>query len=166
MRILSIDPGSNYMGWAAYEVNKKLVLLAHGCEAFKGAYDGIKSVQIGHFISRLICTYAPTHLVVETYFVQGNSKGAGVVTEVRGIIRYIWGMYSGKDIDEMHPGTVKLHVTGNGRASKEDVKNSIIDMYKITGKMKVDESDACAIGHVWIHTHWKVLLNEMVDLMW
>jgi Holliday junction resolvasome RuvABC endonuclease subunit len=152
MRILSIDPGSNYMGWAVYEANEEVILLTHGCEVFKGTYDAIKSVAIGSFISRLICTYAPAHLVVETYFVQGNSKGAGVVTEVRGIIRYIWGMYSGKDIDEMHPGTVKLQCTGRGDCSKEELKSWVENYYNITIKVQ-DEGDAICIGYTFLKLH-------------
>lgn len=147
MKVVSIDPGTTYLGWAAFTDK---ALDAHGCEHFKGKFSGVKLASIGKFIVDLLDKYTPDYLVLEKYFTQGSAKGAGVVPELRGSIRYIWASRTGKELEEVHPSTVKLQVAGSGRASKEDVKSTIVSTYKIIVGKNLDETDAIAQGYTWI----------------
>ena len=147
MILLSIDPGTINMGWAVF---KSSILLAHGVHNYKGPYSGKKLSAIANSLCELFKTYTPDELVVENYFTQSNAKGAGVVSELRGLIRYMWAFYSdGKEMHEVHPGTVKKQCTGDGGCSKEQLKSWVEGYYNITIKVQ-DEGDSVAQGHTWL----------------
>jgi len=52
-------------------------------------------------------------------------------------------------MDEVHPLTMKKYITGNGKASKEDVIDAIKKKFKIKMELGSDEADAIGLG--WTH---------------
>lgn len=148
VRYLSIDPGSKNLGWAQM-IDDRILLT--GCLKLWGDDPrtrrtiyrfAMQQMEFG-VRSGIGLINPPHYLVLERYFPH-RKYGATIVPELRGILKLAADQLSVKIVD-VAPQTVKKHITGNGRASKDDVRNAVNRMYGLSLK-SADESDAIAIG--------------------
>jgi crossover junction endodeoxyribonuclease RuvC len=146
MIILGIDPGSiitgvgliefkgndfNLIDFDAFELNSKKPVV----ERLKVLYD-LCIVKIKKF--------KPEHLSIETAFYSKNIQSTLKLGQARGVA-IIAALNSGLEIFEYSPREIKRSITGNGAATKQDVKFYIRRMLKFNEEPKyIDSYDALA----------------------
>ncbi len=147
MRVIGIDPGSKVCGYGIVEQEgTELQFIESGVICPKALLSIHKRLYlISEGISLKIQQFAPTCMAIEKVFVAKNSKSALHLGQARGALLTIAGGLE-MEVHEYSSTTVKKTVTGNGRASKEEMQK-IVSM--IIGKKTFessDESDAIAIA--------------------
>lgn len=145
--ILSIDPGYDRCGVAVVETEPQPRLVYSTCiETNKKDVQEKRLFQIYESVQRIIDTYHPTHLALETLFFSVNKKTAIKVAEARGIIVLLAGIHN-LPLIELSPQAVKQSMTGVGNASKEQVERMVALTLCIDIAQKIDdEIDAIALG--------------------
>ena len=148
MIILGVDPGSYKTGYGIIETNgRSHQLIAQGVvkttrrlslpERLRQVHDGVVSV---------INEYSPDILAVEDVFHRVNTKTALVLGHVRGVI-LLAGASAGLTVHEFPPATVKVQVTGFGRAEKAQVALMVNRLLNLPGGPKAgDAADALAVA--------------------
>ena len=176
--ILGIDPGTNVMGYGAIKVTgNRAEMLTMGVIDMRKDHDPYARLgKIFTQISALIKELQPDEMAIEAPFfgknVQsmlklGRSQGVAIAAAVQ----------NGITVHEYAPLKIKMAITGQGQASKEQVA----DMLKRLLKLKDDEMphfmDATdALGVAYCHfmqagnpvndTHyngWKDFVNKNQD---
>lgn len=151
MRVLAIDPGYERLGIAILDKQKpgerKPILVFSTCFQTSAKDSHSKRLaQIHSEIQRILETYSPTHLGIETLFFSKNVKTAIKVAEARGIILALAEIYNLK-IVELSPQQIKIAVTGYGNSDKNSVIKMIPLLVEIKNSIKFDdEFDAIATG--------------------
>jgi crossover junction endodeoxyribonuclease RuvC len=110
-------------------------------------------------LETLLDKYHPEALSMEGVFFAKNAKSALVLGHIRGAI-LVACRRRGMSFNEYSPRAVKLAVTGDGGAAKEQVANMIFARLGIeAGKLPLDASDALAIA--WTHANPAPLLSNL-----
>jgi len=148
MRVLAIDPGFGRCGVAVIEEDAKGTRLIHSdcIETDPSQSFGGRLLLVGSEIERLIAEHRPDTIAMEELFFSTNRKTALRVAEVRGMIIYL-AERSEVPVREHNPLSVKVALTGYGKATKHDVMKMVDLIMKTTKKgMLDDEYDAIAVG--------------------
>lgn len=96
---------------------------------------------------------------MEGVFFAKNAKSALVLGHIRGAV-LVACRRRGMSFNEYSPRAVKLAVTGDGGAAKEQVANMIFARLGIeAGELPLDASDALAIA--WTHANPAPLLSNL-----
>ncbi|ANE41701.1 MAG: crossover junction endodeoxyribonuclease RuvC [Fervidobacterium pennivorans] len=148
MRILGIDPGYGIVGYGVVEkTGNRIVHVAHGAittgkeEHFEDRLDYIYSE-----ISKIISTYNPSLVAIESLYFYKNAKTAIYVGEARGVILLAI-KHSGIPFVEFTPHQVKQTVTGYGRAEKSQIQKVMKMLLKLYEVPKPDDAaDALAVA--------------------
>ena len=180
--ILGIDPGTNIMGYGVLRiVDSKPEMMTMGgidLSKFEDAY-----LKLGHIFERvtgIIDSFLPDELAIEAPFfgknVQsmlklGRAQGVAIAAAIRHSV----------PIHEYAPMKIKMALTGNGSASKEQVAGMLQRLLKIKeeemGKF-MDATDALAAAYCHYlqmgrpetgATHyrgWKDFVNKNQDKVW
>jgi crossover junction endodeoxyribonuclease RuvC len=153
MIILGVDPGSLRTGYGAIETDGRRHRLVE-----KGVllppprlplHERLRHVHVG--ISGLIVRLQPAALAVEDVFHAVNTRTALVLGHVRGVI-LLAGAEAGLPIHEFPPATVKVQVTGFGRAEKAQVALMVARLLDLPGEAEAgDASDALAVAVCQAH---------------
>jgi len=147
MRVLGIDPGFDRLGLAVLEgdPSRPTHVWSDCVSPPKGAMEErLSAVQSA--VEDAIRTYAPDVLALETLFFSTNKKTAMMVAEARGAVLSAAGEV-GITVREFSPGTVKLAVTGDGRADKSAIARMIPHLLTLPPKKRLDdELDAIAVA--------------------
>ena len=144
--ILGVDPGFGRCGFAVIEKQKTNLQL----ETFGTIQTSPKSnfpdrvAEIGTDFQSLLEKYRPEMVSIEALFFGQNVSTAIRVAEVRGVILYLSQIF-GAQICEPKPVELKLAFTGNGRASKSEIKKMAQIRFRLPESPKLDDS-ADAIG--------------------
>ncbi len=146
--ILGIDPGNVRAGYGIIQrEGGALVHVASGILEIGGAGEiGAQLCALERALKKIIKTYRPAAAGLERLFASHNAKTVMGVAEARGIIHKVI-FESGIPLKELAPQTIKLSVTGNGRADKRAVAKMVGLILKIkTEKLLDDTTDALAIA--------------------
>ena len=155
MVILGIDPGTATIGYGVIRVysrkSKKRTgrfkCLKFGCIRTNPDDDFPKRlIVLQQEIRKLVKSYRPRLVIIETLFFFQNKKTAIKVSEATGVIILT--------LERMHipmiecsPLQVKKFLTKNGRADKEEVRRMVKKVLKIKDPhMKDDAADALALA--------------------
>lgn len=149
MIILGIDPGLATTGYAVVKTqNKKDVfeVLDYGVISTKaGLKDSDRLLEIAEGIEKLIESYQPDKVAVESLFFCNNQKTAMKVGQARGVVMLICRRL-GLDFVEFTPRQVKQAVVGYGMADKKQVQYMVKNIYNLTEIPKPDDAaDALAL---------------------
>lgn len=148
-RILGIDPGFERLGIAILEKskNKREEVVFSTCfKTDKNLKFPDRLKLIGNEVKRVIKKYKPEVLAIETLFLTNNQKTVMNVAEARGVVIYE-AISMGLEIFEASPPQIKLAVSGDGRADKNQIIKMVKMLVKIdNSKMSDDELDAIAIA--------------------
>jgi crossover junction endodeoxyribonuclease RuvC len=155
MIILGVDPGSLRTGYGAIETDgrrhrlvEKGVLLSSGRLSLPAR---LRHIHAG--ISALIARLEPGAMAVEDVFHAANTRTALVLGHVRGVI-LLAGAQAGLSIHEFPPATVKVQVTGFGRAEKGQVALMVARLLGLPGRAEAgDAADALAVAVCQAHLH-------------
>jgi len=178
---MGIDPGTNIMGYGILKVvGGKAQMVTMGVIDLRKFADGY--LKLGHIFERvtgIIDAYLPDELAIEAPFfgknVQsmlklGRAQGVAIAAAIR----------HGVPIHEYAPMKIKMALTGNGAASKEQVAGMLQRLLKIDnsemGKF-MDATDALAaaychylqMGRPESEAHyrgWKDFVNKNQDKVW
>lgn len=148
-RILGIDPGYERLGIAILEKNNnsKEEVVFSMCFKTDPTLEFAERLKlIGNEVKKIIKKYKPEVLAIETLFLTNNERTVMKVSEARGVVLYEASNAHLK-IFEASPPQIKLAVTGDGRASKEQINKMVKMLVEIdNSKMSDDELDAIAIA--------------------
>ncbi len=180
--ILGIDPGTNLMGYGVLRVvDSKAQMITMGVIDLRKFEDGY--MKLGHIFERVtgvIDSFLPDELAIEAPFfgknVQsmlklGRAQGVAIAAAIR----------HGVPIHEYAPMKIKMALTGNGSASKEQVAGMLQRLLKIKEEdmgQFMDATDALAAAYCHFMqmgrpetgaTHykgWKDFVNKNHDKVW
>ena len=147
MRILAIDPGFDRLGIAVLEGDaSRPTLVWSDCVTPPKGNKEERLAAVTRAIEDALTKYHPDVFALETLFFSTNKKTALGVAEARGVALAAAGG-AGISVREFSPGTVKLAVTGNGRADKKAIARMIPLLVSLPEKKRLDdELDAIAVG--------------------
>lgn len=151
--IMGIDPGTNIMGYAFIGVNGNRVrLIAMGVIDLRKCKDTyMKLGEIFGRVQGLIASFLPDELAIEAPFfgknVQsmlklGRAQGVAIAAAISRCV----------PIHEYAPLKIKMAITGNGSASKEQVADMLRRMLNISSEEMPHFMDATdALGAAFCH---------------
>jgi crossover junction endodeoxyribonuclease RuvC len=150
LRLLGIDPGSRYTGFACIEsVEGSVDWQLKGAGVLKPNLSEEFSVRLGELLTgfqKLLKEFEPDQIILEKAFVHKNVSSALKLGEVRGAY-LASAMQDGRKVGQIAPKRVKKLITGSGNASKEFVATCVGRLLKqdFSGA-KNDVTDAIAIA--------------------
>ncbi len=129
-RLLGIDPGLNLAGYACVELVPGAIepkLIEAGVIRMKrGTSMPDRLVQLDEELASIIEELTPATLVVESLFSHKSYQQASLLMgHARGVI-LLAAARRGIATDELAPAEVKRAVTGNGRATKEQIQQAVM----------------------------------------
>ncbi len=149
--ILGIDPGTTIMGFGLIKViNKKMEFIQLN-ELLLGKYDNhyLKLQKIFERTIELIDTYHPDEIAIEAPFFGKNVQSMLKLGRAQGVAMAA-GLSRQIPITEYEPKKIKMAITGNGNASKEQVAKMLQQLLKLKELPKnLDSTDglAAAVCH-------------------
>ena len=151
--ILGIDPGTNIMGYGVIKVTgSKVEMLTMGVIDLRKFGDGY--LKLGHIYERvtgIIDGYLPDEMAIEAPFLQKNVQttlklGRAQGTAIAAAIQH------GVPVHEYAPMKIKMAITGNGAASKEQVAGMLQRILKFDTEALSKFMDATdALGAAYCH---------------
>lgn len=149
MRVLGIDPGFGTVGYGVVDRVSagKFKYVASGAIKTKpGLQFGARLSEIADDLRAVIKKYQPEHAAVEQLFFASNTTTAMKVAEARGVINLV--LYeAGLMTSEFTPLQIKMALTGDGSASKAQVKKMVQILLGVDGLKGPDDMiDALAVG--------------------
>lgn len=161
VRIMGIDPGTNYMGYGVIEIRggkpEALVMGEVDLHKIKDAHQKLR--YIFERVQNLTAEYRPTEVAFESPFFGENVQSMLKLGRAQGVaIAAVLSASEGATIAEYAPSRIKQAITGRGLASKEQVAvmiNSILGTdYK---PRKLDATDGMAVALC----HWYTTSNVL-----
>ena len=121
-KILGVDPGTNITGYGIIDCegsNGKLITAGiFDLRSFKDHQTKLKEIFLQ--LQEVIETYLPSQMAIEAPFYGKNVQSMLKLGRAQGVAMAA-AMTMGVDIYEYSPKKIKLAITGNGNASKEQV---------------------------------------------
>ena len=147
MLVLGVDPSSTSTGYGFVEYSKrKARYVACGCIRPKKEEFEDRLVYMFDEMTRLIREYAPDEGAIETTFFGKDATAAAKLGQARGVL-IIAMRKADLPIAHYSPTMVKRSVTGNGRATKQQVQFMVARTLGLEERPKpLDASDALAIA--------------------
>lgn len=151
--IMGIDPGTNIMGYAFIGVNgNRARLIAMGVIDLRKCNDTyMKLGEIFNRVQGLIASFLPDELAIEAPFFGKNVQSMLKLGRAQGVA--IAAAISRQvPIHEYAPLKIKMAITGNGGASKEQVADMLKRMLNISSTDMPQFMDATdALGAAFCH---------------
>lgn len=151
--IMGIDPGTNIMGYAFIGVNgNRARLIAMGVIDLRKCKDMyMKLGEIFNRVQGLINSFLPDELAIEAPFFGKNVQSMLKLGRAQGVA--IAAAISRQvPIHEYAPMKIKMSITGNGSASKEQVADMLRRMLNISSEEMPQFMDATdALGAAFCH---------------
>jgi crossover junction endodeoxyribonuclease RuvC len=151
--ILGIDPGTNLMGYGVIKVvGTKASMLAMGIIDLRKYGDSyLKLGRIFERVSGIIDSYCPDELAIEAPFFGKNVQTMLKLGRAQGVAMAA-AMSRQVPITEYAPTKIKMAITGNGSAGKEQVADMLRRMLNIDEKEMPRFMDATdALGAAYCH---------------
>ena len=149
--ILGIDPGTRIMGYGLLQVKgKEVKMLAMGViDMHKCADIYLKLGRIYERVINVINSFHPDELAIEAPFCGKNVQSMLKLGRAQGVV--IAAAISRQiPVHEHAPTTIKMTITGNGNASKEQVASVMKRMLRISQENMMpwmDATDALAAAY-------------------
>ena len=121
-RLLGVDPGTNIMGFAVIEIRQKEIYLVEMGVVQMGKFD-TQQQKLKHIFERLqaiIKRHKPREMAIEAPFFGKNVQSMLKLGRAQGVA-IAAAMTLNVEIYEYAPKKIKVAITGNGNASKEQV---------------------------------------------
>ena len=149
--ILGIDPGTNLMGYGVLRVcDRKAEMVAMGIIDLRKFSDHY--LKLGHIFERvsgIIEAYLPDEMAIEAPFFGQNVQSMMKLGRAQGVAMAA-AIHRQVPITEYAPMKIKMAITGQGAASKEQVADMLRRMLKLDAKEMgkyMDASDALAAAY-------------------
>jgi crossover junction endodeoxyribonuclease RuvC len=147
MYLLGIDPGTRNCGYSILEIkDKKISLKEAGLIKIKQKELQHQIVEMVEGFDLIFAKFDISEVVIEDMFFAYNPQSVIKLAQFRGAISLKILQEIG-NFHEYTPLQIKKAVTGNGKATKEQVAFMVKRLLGITKEIKpLDISDAIAIG--------------------
>ena len=149
-RILGIDPGSRITGFGVIDTARsKLAFVEAGCIRPRPA--GSLSDRLGQIWSGLrevLERTEPDEVAIEQVFVARSAASALKLGQARGAALVA---VHGRPVAEYAPRAIKLALTGNGGAEKEQVGFMVSRLLRLSATPSEDAADALAVAICHAH---------------
>ena len=157
LRIMGIDPGTNYMGYGVIEIRngkpEALVMGEIDMHKIKDAHQ--KLAYIFERVRSLAEAYRPTEVAFESPFFGENVQSMLKLGRAQGVaIAAVLSSTDSTPIAEYAPTRIKQAITGRGQATKQQVAtmiNSILGTDYAPRKLDATDGMAVALCH-WFTT--------------
>jgi crossover junction endodeoxyribonuclease RuvC len=146
MIVLGVDPGSHATGYGVIATGETVRMVAGGVvrppasaglpERLLAIYEALRDVLAMH---------EPTEMAVESLFNARNARSSLILGHARGVV-LLAGARRGVPVAEYTPGEIKKALTGNGNASKEQVRFMVRRCLGLHSDPPLDQSDALAVA--------------------
>ncbi len=146
--ILGIDPGTAFLGYGVIKsAGQQLTLISLGTiDLSKISSHQAKLQKIFERVTAIIRQYKPHACAIEAPFYGKNVQSMLKLGRAQGVAISA-AMVQNLSITEYSPKKVKLSVTGNGNASKEQVAGMVQRLLKFSGQPKYkDATDGLAVA--------------------
>jgi len=152
VRILGIDPGSRYTGYAVIDVvgtNPRVV--EHGVFKLPQKQPVMERLKLlDTSLRELVAEHHPDELVVEEVFAAHNVRTALVLGQVRGVVIVSAGARC--PVFEYSARAVKKAVAGYGQADKQQVAQMVKALLNLAETPQQDAADALALALCHMHS--------------
>ena len=151
--ILGIDPGTNIMGYGLLKVvDGKAEMMTMVVIDLRKAGDGY--LKLGHIFERvtgIIDSWLPDEMAIEAPFFGKNVQSMLKLGRAQGVA-IAAAIHHGVPIHEYAPMKIKMALTGNGSASKEQVAGMLQRLLKLKDEEMSKFMDATdALGAAYCH---------------
>ena len=152
MRVLGIDPGTHRCGAGIIdgEGNRYKLVEAFVIKTKATAPIEARLYQVFSEIKRLIAEFKPDVLALEGLFYAKDIQAVVRIGEARACAM-LAAQENKLPIFEYAPTAVKQSVTGNGRATKEQVQFMVTKLLNLKEMPYADSADALAIAICHLH---------------
>ncbi|MEO0085600.1 MAG: crossover junction endodeoxyribonuclease RuvC [candidate division WOR-3 bacterium] len=141
-RVLGIDPGLSASGFGIVEGRTAVGFGVIATRAGRPLAERLRELADG--LDRVVRRYRPDSCAMETMFFKGGgARSVILAAEARGALLAVLGRRE-VSVTEFTPATVKLSVTGSGRASKFQLNYMIRQILKLDGRVPEHAADALA----------------------
>ncbi|MBU8870521.1 MAG: crossover junction endodeoxyribonuclease RuvC [Gemmatimonadales bacterium] len=146
MIVLGVDPGSHATGFGAIATGPVVCMLGGGVIRTKSSAPlPERLLAIHEGISGAIAEFKPDVLAVEDLFNAKNARSSLILGHARGVI-LLAGAGVGVSVAEYAPREIKQALTGNGGATKEQVRFMVMRLLGLKETPALDLSDALAVA--------------------
>jgi crossover junction endodeoxyribonuclease RuvC len=146
MIILGVDPGSHATGYGVISTGPVVRLLAGGViRATARAPLAERLLTIHTVLTNIIAEHCPDQMAVEDLFNAKNARSSLILGHARGVI-LLAGAVAGLTVAEYAPREVKQALTGNGAATKEQVRFMVMRLLGLKEAPPLDMSDALGVA--------------------
>jgi len=156
--ILGIDPGTSIMGFGLITVVGKQMQFLQMNELLLSKYDDhyLKLKLIFERTIELIDTYHPDEIAIEAPFFGKNVQSMLKLGRAQGVAMAA-GLSRQIPITEYSPKKIKMSITGNGNASKEQVAKMLQSLLSLkTLPKNLDSTDGLAAAVCHFYNQGKV----------
>lgn len=174
--ILGIDPGTTVMGFGVIKVTGQTMELLVLTELILTKTDDhyVKMKKIFERTLQLIDTYHPDEIAIEAPFFGKNVQSMLKLGRAQGVA-IAAGLYREIPIAEYLPKKIKMAITGNGNASKEQVAKmlqQLLNLKELPIHLDATDGLAAAVCHFYntgkktSDTHftgWKAYITQNSD---
>jgi len=149
--ILGIDPGTSVMGFGLIRVVQKKMFFLQLNELKLSKYDD-HYLRLKHIFERtveLIDTHHPDEIAIEAPFFGKNVQSMLKLGRAQGVAMAA-GLSRQVPITEYSPKKIKMAITGNGNASKEQVAKmlqQLLDIKELPKNLDSTDGLAAAVCH-------------------
>ena len=156
--ILGIDPGTTIMGFGLIKVATKKMEFMMLNELILSKYDN-HYVRLKHIFERtleLIDNYHPDEIAIEAPFFGKNVQSMLKLGRAQGVAMAA-GLSRQIPITEYSPKKIKMAITGNGNASKEQVAKMLQQLLTLkTLPKNLDSTDGLAVAVCHFYNSGKI----------
>lgn len=160
--ILGIDPGTTIMGFGLIKVIGKQMEFIQLNELMLKKYDDhyVKLKLIFERTIELIDTFHPDEIAIEAPFFGKNVQSMLKLGRAQGVAMAA-GLSREIAITEYSPKKIKMAITGNGNASKEQVAKMLQSLLKLENLPKnLDSTDGLAAAVCHFYNQGKVATGK------
>lgn len=150
-RILGIDPGSRHTGYGVIDAERgRSRVVAYGRIDSTSGSMAERLLAIQRELQQVIAAHAPQEAAVEEVFVNKNPQTTLILGQARGVALCACAQ-AGLIPAEYATASVKLAITGQGRADKEQVQHMVKVLLNLRERIALDASDALAVALTHAH---------------
>ena len=160
--ILGIDPGTTIMGFGIIQVVNKNAKFIQLNELLLSKYDDhyLKLKKIFERTIELIDTYNPDEIAIEAPFFGKNVQSMLKLGRAQGVAMAA-GLSRQIPVFEYEPKKIKMAITGNGNASKEQVAKMLQQLLQLTELPKnLDSTDGLAAAVCHFYNSGKIEIGK------
>jgi crossover junction endodeoxyribonuclease RuvC len=145
LRILGIDPGLGATGYGIVEDGEATEFGLITTDTRQPIAERLRS--LGEGLEQVVRRNRPTLCALETLFFKGGGARSVIRSaEARGTIIYVLGRNQ-IPVTELTPATIKLAVTGSGRASKHQMNYMVKRLLSLGERVSEHAADALAAAY-------------------